>query len=271
VSPRRPIFSRRELLLGAGALLAGCSASEPREGVLGAADRFTDRAQALLFRPAHLAPRPGDQAVTRQTEFPQYKVGEDFPSVPAGWLLEIGGMVARPMRLSLVDLQKLERTEMRVRHHCVEGWSAVASWHGLTLARLAELVGADPRAGFVEFDSFEPVPGGGAEGEEEEDEGPPARMAVDAKEKGLEGESRKPAMKTYRSSWDRPSALHPQTMLAYGMNGAPLGIEHGGPVRLYGSTKLGYKMVKWLSAVRFMPAATGGYWEDQGYEWFAGV
>lgn len=255
--------------MGAGALLAGCSASEPREGLLGLSERFTDRAQAALFRPTHLAHRPGDRALTKQSDFPQYKVGEDFPRVPAGWLLEVSGMVARPARLSLGELQRLERTEMRVRHHCVEGWSAVASWHGLSLATLASMVGADPRAGFVEFDSFEPVPGGGAEGEDDEDEGPPTRMAV--VERDHPGPERKPAMKTYRSSWDRASALHPQTLLAYGMNGAPLGIEHGGPVRLYGAVKLGYKMVKWLSAVRFLPAASGGYWEDQGYEWFAGV
>ena len=66
-------------------------------------------------------------------------------------------------------------------------------------------------------------------------------------------------------------ALHPQTLLAYGMNGRPLGTLHGGPLRLYSATKLGYKMVKWLRAVRVMPHATGGYWEDRGYEWFAGV
>jgi DMSO/TMAO reductase YedYZ molybdopterin-dependent catalytic subunit len=75
----------------------------------------------------------------------------------------------------------------------------------------------------------------------------------------------------YSSSWDRASALHSQTLLAYGMNGRPLGRLHGGPVRLYSAVKLGYKMVKWLSSLRFLHHPTGGYWEDMGYEWFAGV
>jgi DMSO/TMAO reductase YedYZ molybdopterin-dependent catalytic subunit len=114
----------------------------------------------------------------------------------------------------------------------VEGWSAVASWDGVRLAEIARLVGADPRARFVEFRSF--------------DEG-------------------------YSSSWDLESALHPQTLLAYGMNGRPLPMEYGAPLRLYSAVKLGYKMVKYLSQVSFLPVRTGGYWEDRGYEWFAGV
>jgi DMSO/TMAO reductase YedYZ molybdopterin-dependent catalytic subunit len=65
--------------------------------------------------------------------------------------------------------------------------------------------------------------------------------------------------------------LHPQTILAYGMNGVPLPRQYGAPLRLYSAVKLGFKMVKYLWAVSFLPARTGGYWEDQGYEWFAGV
>ncbi len=121
---------------------------------------------------------------------------------------------------------------MRVRHHCVEGWSAVASWDGVRVSEIARVVGADPRARYVEFASFEPG---------------------------------------YFSSWDVESALHPQTILAYAMDGGPLETGWGAPLRLYSAVKLGYKMVKYLSAVRFLPVRTGGYWEDQGYEWFAGV
>jgi DMSO/TMAO reductase YedYZ molybdopterin-dependent catalytic subunit len=141
-------------------------------------------------------------------------------------------MVARPVTLSLEQLQQMPRTDLRVRHHCVEGWSAVASWHGVRLRELAEMVGADPRAGYVEFRSF--------------DSG-------------------------YWSSWDRESALHPQTILAYGMNGQPLGPDHGAPIRVYTAVKLGYKMVKYLTEVSFRPERSGGYWENQGYEWFGGV
>jgi DMSO/TMAO reductase YedYZ molybdopterin-dependent catalytic subunit len=153
-----------------------------------------------------------------------------------------------------------ERIDIRVRHYCVEGWSAVASWHGVLVRDVAEAVGVDPKVPYVEFVSFELTPESGG--------GLPALS--DAKDKR---DAARPRMKdaTYTSSWDRESAFHPQTLLAYGMNGMPLGQLHGGPVRLYSAVKLGYKMVKWLSAVRFLPQQTGGYGEDMGYEWFAGV
>jgi DMSO/TMAO reductase YedYZ molybdopterin-dependent catalytic subunit len=151
---------------------------------------------------------------------------------PASWALQVGGLVERPQVLTLEDLRLMPLTEYRIRHHCVEGWSAVASWRGVAVRELARRVGADPRAGFVEFRSFD---------------------------------------EDYWSSWDAPSALHPQTILAYGMNGEPLRPEHGAPLRLYSGAKLGYKMVKYLTAVNFLPEPSGGYWEDRGYEWFAGV
>ncbi len=134
--------------------------------------------------------------------------------------------------LTVADLERLPRTSLRVRHHCVEGWSAVASWQGVRLSEIARLAGMDPRARYVEFRSF--------------DSG-------------------------YYSSWDLESTLHAQTVLAYGMNGEPLTREHGAPVRLYAAVKLGYKMVKYLTEVSFLPVRTGGTWEDRGYEWFAGV
>jgi DMSO/TMAO reductase YedYZ molybdopterin-dependent catalytic subunit len=100
------------------------------------------------------------------------------------------------------------------------------------VAELARAVGVRSEAGFVEFRSF--------------DSG-------------------------YYSSWDRESAEHAQSILAYGMNGTPLTPAHGAPLRLYGAVKLGYKSVKYLEEIRFLPAASGGFWEDRGYEWFAGV
>ena len=127
---------------------------------------------------------------------------------------------------------RLPRTDMRVEHHCVEGWSAVADWHGVRISDLAQVVGVDPRAAFVEFRSF--------------DAG-------------------------YFSSWDRESAFHKQTLLAYGMNGKQIDIRYGAPVRVYGAVKLGYKQVKYLKQVRFLDQNTGGYWENTGYDWYAGT
>jgi DMSO/TMAO reductase YedYZ molybdopterin-dependent catalytic subunit len=179
-----------------------------------------------------MAPELGPEEETDPSAFPKYEISRRFPIAPAGWTLQIGGLVRRPMVLTLEDLHRLPRVSQRVRHHCVEGWSAVASWTGVRLAEVADLVGADPRAGYVEFRSF--------------DSG-------------------------YFSSWDRESALHRQTILAYAMNGEPLAPQHGAPMRLYSAVKLGYKMVKYLTEVSFLPERSGGYWENQGYEWFAGI
>lgn len=169
-------------------------------------------------------------------------MGDDYPDAPAGWKLRVHGLVAKPLELSLADLRRLPATQFRVRHHCVEGWSAVASWHGVRVSEIARLCGADPRARFVEFRSFERG--------QPSDDAPPV---------------------PYYSGWDLESAQHPQTILAYGRNGAPMSLEEGAPLRLYSAVKLGYKMVKWVDEVIFQPTRTGGYWEDLGYEWFAGV
>ena len=231
--------TRRRFLSGAlgsaGALAAGglaCDSNRPRTGFLGTMERVNERFQRALFDPHRLAPelRPEDE--TPIDDFPQYKIGEDFPIAPPGWRLAVGGMVARPLTLALDDLRRLPRTRVRVRHHCVEGWSAVAAWDGVRLSEIARAAGADARARYVEFRSFEP---------------------------------------RYFSSWDVESTLHPQTILAYAMDGQPLATEYGAPLRLYSAVKLGYKMVKYLLQVSFLPGRTGGYWEDQGYEWFAGV
>lgn len=212
--------------------LAGCDNAAPSEGFLGAMERWNARVQAALFDPHRLAPELPPGTETPLAAFPRYFISPGVPAAPAGWRLKVGGLVRTPLTLTVDELRRLPMTSVRVRHHCVEGWSAVASWQGVRVRDLAERVGVDPRATVVELRSF--------------DSG-------------------------YWSSWDRPSAFHPQTILAYGMNGAPLPPGHGAPLRLYSAVKLGYKMVKYLTEVNFLPGPTGGYWENQGYEWFAGV
>ena len=222
-------------LRGAGLVALGglaCDSRRPHAGFLGLMEGVNERFQRALFDPGRLAPELGEDEETRLEDFPEYKISKEFPIAPAGWTLAVKGLVARPLTLTIAELQRLPRTRTRVRHHCVEGWSAVASWDGVRLAEIARIAGMDPRARYVEFRSF--------------DSG-------------------------YWSSWDLESALHPQTILAYGMYGEPLRVEHGAPLRLYSAVKLGYKMVKYLTEVSFLPVRTGGYWEDQGYEWFAGV
>ncbi len=231
--------SRRAFLAGglrtAGLVAVGgiaCDSNRPHAGFLGLMERVNERFQAALFDPRRLAPELPETDESLPGDFPAYRIGDDYPAAPQGWALAVGGLVKRPVTLSLEALTRLPRTRTRVRHHCVEGWSAVASWDGVRLSEVARLVEPDPRARFVEFRSFEPG---------------------------------------YYSCWDLESALHPQTILAYGMNGQPLAREYGAPLRLYSAVKLGYKMVKYVAQVSFLPVRTGGYWEDRGYEWFAGV
>ncbi len=230
------MITRRRLLGGAvaGAALAACNGREPTAGLLGVMGRWNDRVQGALLS-GREAPRP--KAVTAPGAFPSYFIAPAMPIMPPGWALKVGGLVARPGPLALDELMRLPRTDVRIEHHCVEGWSAVADWNGVRVSDLAARVGADPRAGFVEFRSF------------------------DVSDDGDE----------YHSSWDRDSAFHRQTLLAYGMNGKPLDVRYGAPLRLYSAVKLGYKNVKYLTEVNFLDRPTGGYWEDLGYEWFAGT
>lgn len=229
-------LTRRAMLQGlfgaTAAALAGCDSSRPNTGFLGAMERANGAFQAWLFDPDQLAPEEPLSALTPRDAWPAYFISNEIPRQPQGWRLQVGGLVARPRTFTLGELQALPRTAYRIRHHCVEGWSAVASWHGVQVREIARIAGAMPNARCVEFRSF--------------DEG-------------------------YWSSWDGPSAFHPQTILAYARNGEPLTPPYGAPLRLYAGVKLGYKMVKYLTEVNFLAEPSGGYWEDQGYEWFAGV
>jgi DMSO/TMAO reductase YedYZ molybdopterin-dependent catalytic subunit len=253
----------RRTFLGAALFgLAGCDPQKPHEGFLGAMEKWNDGAQRLLFRGGKLA--RDERVVTKLEAFPVYHIADDVPAAPAGWKLQIKGLCARPLSLSVEDLRKMPRTDIRVRHYCVEGWSAVASWHGVRLSEIARISGADPKARFVEFRSFDAT--GSDDDEEPSDE--PERES-DAKE--APGAAPRAGRMPYYSCWDRESAEHPQSILAYGMNGRDLGPDHGAPVRLYSGVKLGYKMVKYLTEVIYLPERSGGFWEDQGYEWFAGV
>jgi DMSO/TMAO reductase YedYZ molybdopterin-dependent catalytic subunit len=227
------VLTRRKFIAGvaAASLLTGCE-SRPVTGFLGTMVKWNERVEEFIFSPGRLAPELPLSAQTPDEAFPAYFISDSMPFPPRSWTFKVGGLVKRPLVLTLAQLQKLPRTEMRVQHHCVEGWSAVASWHGVRLSEIARLAGLDPRVKYVEFRSF--------------DSG-------------------------YWSSWDLGSGLHPQTLLAYGFNGRRLYPDHGAPLRVYSAVKLGYKNVKYLTEVNFLPNKTGGYWEDQGYEWFAGV
>jgi DMSO/TMAO reductase YedYZ molybdopterin-dependent catalytic subunit len=227
------LITRRKLLLGlaASTALAGCN-NRVASSFLAGMGRWNDWVGQLLFSENRLAPEEPASALTPEQDFPSYFISDMIPFAPADWALKVGGLVARPSIFSQEQLKRMPQTSMRIRHHCVEGWSAVAEWHGVQVRELAKVVGMSREAKFVEFRSFD---------------------------------------NDYFSSWDIESSLHPQTILAYGINGHALTPEHGAPLRLYSPVKLGYKSVKYLTEVNFLPTRTGGYWEDQGYDWYAGV
>ena len=163
----------------------------------------------------------------------------------AAYRLEVGGLVARPASLSLADLRALPSRTQITRHDCVEGWSAIAKWKGARLAALLEAVGPKPEARFVVFHCADPM----------EEDGT-----------GL-----------YYESIDLDDAFHPQTILAYEMNDATLPIANGAPIRLRVERQLGYKHAKYVMRIELVETfekiagGKGGYWEDQGYQWFAGI
>ena len=110
--------------------------------------------------------------------------------------------------------------------------AAVEQWTGVRLSELARMAGVQKGAEYVDFMSF--------------DDG-------------------------YHESWDIDSAMHGQTVVAYGLDGRMLAPAHGAPARVYSPTKLGYKNTKYLTKIMFLPQRTGGYWSDEGYEWYGGV
>jgi len=228
-------FLRLAAAGGAASLAAACGwdgGNALRPGLLDLSRVNDWVGENLLFSPTRLA-RTYSPA-ERSSELPSYFISEMTPMLrdPRAWRLRVDGLVRQPLELSIDDLMRLPRTSYTVKHHCVEGWSAVASWHGAPVAAVVERCQPLAAAKYIDFRSF--------------DAG-------------------------YSNGWDMASAMHPQTILAYGLNDQALPPDHGAPLRLYAPTKLGYKLTKYLLSMTFTDRRPGGYWEDQGYPWFGGV
>jgi DMSO/TMAO reductase YedYZ molybdopterin-dependent catalytic subunit len=238
---RLGIDRRRFLLASGGAMgalfLAACDSMGPESAkpLLKFAERRNESVERVLLRHTSMdVPRRG--ALPAGEHFPSYFISDHVPvwdtATRGPWRLEVGGLVQTPLKLSLEDLSALPRTGYKLDHYCVEGWTAVATRTGVTLADLARLVGAQPQAKYVDFQSF--------------DDG-------------------------YHESWDIESAMHPQTLIVYAQDGHYLNPAWGAPARLYSPVKLGYKNTKYLTRIMFLPERNGGYWSDRGYEWYGGV
>lgn len=224
--------------------------------------------------------------------------------------LEIGGLVERPEKLTLPALRALPSRTQITRHDCVEGWGCIGQWTGVPLASLLDRVGLKPQARFVVFycadtmdedsgldspdasadqdaDSDADQGGGNAKANmkpddpdaQQSDTGGEAKGKPDSKRAAPAGAKAAPAGPgaRYYESIDLEDAYHPQTILAYEMNGKPLPVEHGAPLRLRVERQLGYKMAKYVMRIDVVDNLAplgkggGGYWEDNGYEWYAGI
>ena len=217
--------------------LAGCDSRGPRaaQSLLRSAEHWNERVERKLFRPG-TRNVPSARLVPAGAKFPSYFIANEMPvwdeATRGVWHLEVSGLVARPQRLTLDELKKLPRSEARLEHFCVEGWSAVAVRTGVRLSDRARHVGMSADARCVDFQSFDD---------------------------------------DYHESWDIESAMHAQTLIVYGQDGELLSPAYGAPARVYSPVKLGYKCTKYLTRIAFLAERNGGYWSDQGYEWYGGV
>jgi len=208
---------------------------------LGAQRLLSDRgALAREYRPDQMSPRFRSNG-TAMPASPAYRahLADRF----AGWRLAVDGMVAQPLSLSLDQIRAMPTRTQITRHDCVEGWSAIGQWTGVPLKLLLDAAGMRREARYVVFhcaDNYGSTP--------------------------------------YYESVDLVDAFHPQTILAWGMNGRMLPVENGAPLRLRVERMLGYKHAKYVMRVEAVASLAavfggkGGTWEDMaGYEWYAGI
>jgi DMSO/TMAO reductase YedYZ molybdopterin-dependent catalytic subunit len=253
---------RRRWLAGAGAsltslILAACdkvSEAPKVVGVLAGAEGLNRRVQRAILGPHTLA-----------REFPAADISPDFKANgtmhPADadyraladdgfkdWRLTVDGLVDHPLSLTLDQVRALPARTQITRHDCVEGWSSIGKWTGARMGPLLRLAGLKPSARYIVLHCADTLDPNAA-----------------------------PALGKYYESIDLADAFHPQTILAYAMNDAPLPVPHGAPLRLRVERHLGYKHAKYvmrLEAVEsfaHIAGGKGGFWEDRGYEWYAGI
>jgi DMSO/TMAO reductase YedYZ molybdopterin-dependent catalytic subunit len=258
-------FSRRRLLaLGtvglSGLALGGCDAFDvlgerggDARSVLEKANDLTYRVQRALMRDDALAPeyaeseirqgqRPNGSTDPQSAEYLALK-DRDF----AEYRLTVTGLVQQPKSYSLEELRNMPSRTQITRHDCVEGWSCIAKWTGTPLSNVLDEVKLRPAARYLVFHCF------------------------DSLDEGVSGPTR------YYESCDLIDARHPQTILAYGLNSRPLPVANGAPIRVRIERALGYKQPKYVHTIEAVDSFShlglgkGGYWEDQGYDWYGGI
>ncbi len=230
---QRRLMLRRSLSLGALSLLTGCNLQDgdTADRVLWAMSRWNDRVQGWLFDPNRLAPVYPASAITKPFPFNAFYPVDDAPEIDGSdWALEVSGLVEDKTPWPLARLRTLPQASQITRHICIEGWSAIGQWSGVPFHIFLRHIGADLRARYVGYKCAD----------------------------------------RYYGSIDMATALHPQTILALDYGSAPLPTPYGFPLKLRVPTKLGFKNPKYILSLFVTNDYPGGYWEDQGYNWFSG-
>jgi DMSO/TMAO reductase YedYZ molybdopterin-dependent catalytic subunit len=258
------LLSRRRLLcLSAGGISSAAFGTWEGFDLLGdrngAARAFLEKANSLTYRAQRLLIRQG----TLAPEYPESEIrqgqrpnGSDDPDTPeylalkandfSDYRLTVTGLVEQQRRYSLAELRNMPSRTQITRHDCVEGWSCIAKWTGTPLSRVLDEVKLKPTARFLVFHCYDTF---------DDDAGPTP----------------------YYESCDLIDARHPQTLLAYGLNGQALPVANGAPIRVRIERALGYKQPKYVHTIEAVDTFSrigggkGGYWEDQGYDWYAGI
>ncbi|MCC5970557.1 MAG: molybdopterin-dependent oxidoreductase [Pararhodobacter sp.] len=256
----RRSFLRRSVLGASGLALGGCKVFDnatvqgsAMRAVFESASSLTYRTQRLLGG-GHSLAREYTRADILQSQHPNGSVLPDSESYQAmarngfaNFELAVTGLVDSPLTLSRESLLAMPARTQITRHDCVEGWSCIAEWTGVPLGQVLEQARPKPNARYVVFHCH------------------------DAIERSLAG----PVY--YYESIDMIDACHPQTILAYGLNGSPLPIANGAPLRVRVERQLGYKMAKYVHTIELVESFSdlgrgkGSYWADRGYEWYAGI
>jgi DMSO/TMAO reductase YedYZ molybdopterin-dependent catalytic subunit len=232
-SPARRLLGKQILTLGGIAMLSGCDLSNDKSvnTALRKMSFFNDRVQALLFDPNKLAPTYPESMITRPFPFNAFYDIDDVPEVDAAtYRLQVGGLANGKRVWTLDELRAMPQESQITRHICIEGWSAIGHWGGVRFAEFLRRAGADTTAKYV------------------------ALHCAD----------------NYWTSIDMPTALHAQTLLTLTYDGDVLPPKYGFPMKLRMPTKLGYKNPKHIVAITVTNEYPGGYWENQGYNWFGG-
>ena len=261
---RRNQRDRRRLLRGAvaaagAAALTGCDRLSGNEGFVDAlksAQKLSRAAQKLV------APRPAMAQEFEQRQVPKTfrsngtlePADADYQALMkagfAGYTLRVGGLVEKPAEYTLAQLRAMPSRTQITRHDCVEGWSCIGKWKGVPLSLLLQDVRPTAKARFVLFRCYD---------------------SMDAASTDEDDDSH------YYESIDLDDAHHPQTILAYDLNDQALPISNGAPLRCRVERQLGYKQAKYVRAIELIDSfadirgGNGGYWEDEGYEWYGGI